>query len=381
MARRQRQDHGQIGCRLVQLQTAHDVDIRIAACHDQAAALLQHGHQQHRAVIVDAVGVSARSAEARRRDERLDLRQDRPCSFHHSDNAGARRIGRTSGKEHFRGVFHLAESLVVHFKNADLIGGAEAVFCRAQDPVALALIALEIQHAVHHVFQNFGSCDAAFLVDVTDDKRREALILGRAHDPHRAFPHLADAAGRGVGVGVKHGLDGIDDQNGRVQLVDGAEHGRDIRLCKDIDLSAVHPEALRAHFDLALALLAGDVKDPFLTADLSAELQQQRGFSDPRRAADQHDRTAHGAAAEHAVKLRNAGGKSKLLFGLQLRDFFWLGESARCADGDGFRLLRRFGQRIPCAAGGTLAHPFGGLVAAFGAVKGRFTFFHWFHPV
>ena len=50
----------------------------------------------------------------------------------------------------------------------------------------------------------------------------------------------------------------------------------------------VDTEALRAHFQLTLTLFAGDVKDRFLLADAAAELQQQRGFADAGRAADQN---------------------------------------------------------------------------------------------
>ena len=80
----------------------------------------------------------------------------------------------------------------------------------------------------------------------------------------------------------------------------------------------INAKALRAHFQLALTLFAGDVKDRFLLADAAAELQQQCGFADTGRTADQHQRAAHGAAAEHAVKLPDPCGKSQFFLGIQL---------------------------------------------------------------
>ena len=79
----------------------------------------------------------------------------------------------------------------------------------------------------------------------------------------------------------------------------------------------IDTKALRAHFQLALTLFAGDVENRFPLADAAAELQQQRGFADTGCAADQNQRAAHGAAAEHAVKLANPCGKSQLFLGIQ----------------------------------------------------------------
>ena len=50
----------------------------------------------------------------------------------------------------------------------------------------------------------------------------------------------------------------------------------------------VDAEALRAHFQLTLALLTGDIENRLALTDTAAELQQQCGFANAGRAADQN---------------------------------------------------------------------------------------------
>jgi len=50
----------------------------------------------------------------------------------------------------------------------------------------------------------------------------------------------------------------------------------------------VDAKALCAHFQLTLALLTGDIENRLALADTAAELQQQRGFANAGRAADQN---------------------------------------------------------------------------------------------
>ena len=50
----------------------------------------------------------------------------------------------------------------------------------------------------------------------------------------------------------------------------------------------IDAEALRAHFQLALTLLTGDIENRLALTDTAAELQQQRGFANAGRAADQN---------------------------------------------------------------------------------------------
>ena len=97
VTRRDRKDDRQIRCRLVQTQAADDVDVCIAARQRKSRTLFQHSQQQHRAVVVDAIGVAPRAAVARRRDQRLHLSKHRARALHDADNARARCIARPPG--------------------------------------------------------------------------------------------------------------------------------------------------------------------------------------------------------------------------------------------------------------------------------------------
>ena len=229
------------------------------------------------------------------------------------------------------------------------------------------------------MLEHLRAGDAALLVDVADNECRIAAVLGRAHDAHRALAHLTDAAGRRGRLGVVHSLNGIYDQDGRLQVVDRGENGVQVRFRQHIDAAVINAEALRTHFQLALALFARDVKDRFLLADAAAELQQQRGFANAGRAADQNQRAAHGAAAEHAVKFPDPCGKSQFFLGVQFRDQFWLCDTFCARAERHFGFFRRLDQRVPCAACRALPHPFCRLIAAFGAIKNGFCTRFCFH--
>ena len=58
-----------------------------------------------------------------------------PLSYTHLDahRAGAGHPVRLSGEQRRRGVFHLAQARLPHFKNPDFIGGAKAVLAGPKD--------------------------------------------------------------------------------------------------------------------------------------------------------------------------------------------------------------------------------------------------------
>ena len=72
--------------------------------------------------------------------------------------------------------------------------------------------------------------------------------------------------------------------------------------------SASRPETLGAQLHLRGRLLAGHVQHRAAGGGQVAERRAgERGLADPGRAADQHQRAGHEAAAEHAVELADAG--------------------------------------------------------------------------
>ena len=94
---------------------------------------------------------------------------------------------------------------------------------------------------------------------MSNDENRKSLFLGDAHDAHRAFAHLRDAARRRSYARIAHGLDGVDDRNVRLQFVDSGDDAVDICLSKDIDILPIDAETHRAQLELTLAFLTSDV--------------------------------------------------------------------------------------------------------------------------
>ena len=121
-----------------------------------------------------------------------------------------------------------------------------------------------------------------------------------------------------------------------------------------------------------------------ILAEILADLQQQRTFSDARFTAEQHNRALDQSAAQHAVQLRNARIIADILIQADLGKLADLsGDICRCAAADRAAAARRypdlrqgFLDRIPCAAACASAAPFEVFGAACGAFISGFCFCH-----
>jgi hypothetical protein len=142
-----------------------------------AGAPGEHSQQDERAVHVYAAHRAAREAERGRRDERLDLDQQRARPLQRGHDDAAR--GRAALLEkHLGGVAHLGEAGLAHLEHTDLVGGAEAVLRRAQDAKGVETVALQVQHRVDHVLEHARAGDRALLRDVPDQEDRNVFRLG-----------------------------------------------------------------------------------------------------------------------------------------------------------------------------------------------------------
>ena len=108
---------------------------------------------------------------------------------------------------------------VGHLEDADLIGRAEPVLHRPQDPVLVKAITFQIEHGVDHVLQHAGPGDRPFFGDMADDQDRDVARLRPLHQPGGAFPHLRDTARRRGDLVHENGLDRVDDQQPGRMLV------------------------------------------------------------------------------------------------------------------------------------------------------------------
>ena len=72
-------------------------------------------------------------------------------------------------------------------------------------------IAFELKDGIDHVFEYFGSGDAAIFGDVSDEKHRYVGFFGEALEFGGAFADLRNTTWGRVDVGCLQGLYGVDD--------------------------------------------------------------------------------------------------------------------------------------------------------------------------
>ena len=94
----------------------------------------------------------------------------------------------------------------------------------------------------------------------------------------------------------------------RLEPRDLLEDALEAGLRQDVERRALDAEPLAARLDLVLGLFARAVEHRAeRLREVRRRLQQQRGLADARLAADQHERSRHDAAAEHAIELADPG--------------------------------------------------------------------------
>ena len=215
---------------------------------------------------------------------------------------------RALGEEQAGRVRHFHEPALLHLEDPDLVRRPEAILHRPQHTVGVMALALEVQHRVDEMLEDAGAGDGALLGDVTDEERGDARALGQRHQARAALAHLGDAAGRRLQVGQEHGLDGVDDERPRLEVVDGGLDGPEVTLRPQEQTIGGHPQALGAQLDLRGGLFRRDVEDGRRgLRQRPRGLEQQRALADAGIAADEHERARHDASAEHPVELADAG--------------------------------------------------------------------------
>ncbi|MPN31417.1 hypothetical protein SDC9_178891 [bioreactor metagenome] len=159
-------------------------------------------------------------------------------------------------------------------------------------------------------------------------------------------------------------MNGVHDQHVAARVGRLVHDLIQIGLAEDVDV-VFHAEAIRAQLDLGRALLSGDIQNGALAGKRVRRLQEKRRFSDARITAKQHHHAANQPAAEDAVEFAHAGGDALLR---QRNNFAELLRNGSPANGRALHLdLRKLGHGVPALALRALAHPFGGLIAAFAA--------------
>ena len=158
----------------------------------------------------------------RRRGERLDLDQQRTLALHRRRHDRAGHARAAVAEEQVARVGHPDQAVAGHLEQAELVGGAEAVLGGAQQPQRMMAFAFERQHGVDDVLEHPRPGQRALLGDVPDEHDRQVALLGDGHQLVGAAAHLDDRPGRRAERRLVHGLDRVDDDDRRLDLVDRA---------------------------------------------------------------------------------------------------------------------------------------------------------------
>ena len=152
--------------------------------------------------------------------------------------------------------------------------------CIRDSAVAACMLTFEEQLTVDHVLEHLRPGDRALFVDVTDDKDRHAAALCQLHERHGAVLDLRNAAGgRGIFRGIER-LDGVSNENVRLDVIHRAQDLGQIGFREDVQLVRRDLQTVGAQLDLLFRFLAGDIEDPQRFSQVRADLQQQRRFAD-----------------------------------------------------------------------------------------------------
>ena len=120
--------HGQVDGGVGDAQASGNVEEDVLGAELETAALLEDGQQQVEAPQVEARGVALGCAVDGAADEALHLDEDGAHAFEGSTDGGAAEGLVALREKHLRGVVDLAQAVGEHLEDANLGGGAEAVF-------------------------------------------------------------------------------------------------------------------------------------------------------------------------------------------------------------------------------------------------------------
>ena len=172
----------------------------------------------------------ARRSVARRRDERLDLDEQRAAPLEGGGDDAPGRRDRVLDQERPGRVGHLAQACLDHLEHADLVRRPEPVLRGPDEAQGPAPLALDRDDGIDEVLQGLRAGDAAVLRHVADQDDRDPLPLRQLHETQRRLAHLAHAAGRAVELVEGRGLDRVDDDRRRTEGAGGCDDPLDVAV-------------------------------------------------------------------------------------------------------------------------------------------------------
>jgi hypothetical protein len=150
---------------------------------------------------------------------------------------------------------------------------------------------------------------ASLLGHVADQPDADLLAFGHLGQAAGHLAHLTEAARSGLEGVAPDGLDGVRDDQRRLQARDLLQHRLQGGLCGQVQAGGVRPEPTAALAHLRQGLLPRHVEDREFAAGQSARrLEHQGGFSDARIPAEQDHAARNQSPAQHPVELADSGG-------------------------------------------------------------------------
>ena len=247
----------------------------------------------------------------------------------------------------------------------------------------MVAVALQVEHDIHDVLQHARPRNRAGLGHMPDDEDGHALRLGQVLQARGALANLADAARRGHQLFQVNRLDRVDDRRARLQFAQFLQDQVEVHLRQQVQVLGVDAQPVGAHLDLLRRLLARHIQHrPDRVGHHGRDFQEQGRLADAGVPADEHQRTGHDAAAQHAVEFLQRDAIARVAVDVdvaqRLRPRAEAAvdvQRARAAA----RLPDLLDQRIPLATLRALPGPARRLVAALLANIDRLYFFIAWH--
>ncbi len=300
----------QIGGGLEHADAAHGRGEHVGAHHGHPGPLFEHGQQQRQPTAVHPLG-RAPTGGLRRglRRQRLHLDQQGPLALHGGEHRAPRRPRAPVAEEELIGVGHRSQAGVAHLEEPELPGRPEPVLGGPHHAQRVVAVSLDGEDRVHQVLEGAGAGQGPLLGHVAHQHERHVVELGQVHHDVGARPHLGEAPGGARCARVGHGLDRVDDHEGRRRVAQGGGQDRQIRAVEDHEPGGKRPQALGPAPHLLGRLLGRhEQHGPTGTGHGRQDLEQQGRLPHPGLPAEQGHRPGDEPPAEHPVELGQPGG-------------------------------------------------------------------------
>ena len=152
------------------------------------------------------------------------------------------------------------------------------------------------------MFQYFRTGQVAFFVDMPDQDNRDPLVLGVLQDTRSTLTYLGYGAWRGLYLVGIDGLDGVYDDQLRLNMSYLVEDIFQVGIVQYQAVFMPFANPVSPYPDLFGALFPGQVKN-FFIVEQQSDLQSQGGFSYARFTPDQHHGPWYKSPAKQTVKL------------------------------------------------------------------------------